>query len=234
VSRLHPFDVVSAGLPEDWFAEVRATETHGRNPSDRRQFHELAPVRDVLRRLSPPGSEAAATTVAQYETLLYAAYRFWSAGRQSVALGRRGLEQAVAADGRTKDQVTDGPPDRLTAGPPEVPHGACYLQLPERLFWARIDDTTAPEPLDGLFLATGAGTREITVLAVLGLRPERGGFSQIAVTVPPEDLACAGDVVRRPLFAPVLEGGDRAGVKSLVSEAELLHLAKLALAEVAR
>jgi len=43
VSRLHPFDVVSAGLPEDWFAEVRATETHGRNPSDRRQFHELAP-----------------------------------------------------------------------------------------------------------------------------------------------------------------------------------------------
>ena len=59
-----------------------------------------------------------------------------------------GGARLVAVDGRTKDQVTDGPPDRLTAGPPEVPHGACYLQLPERLFWARIDDTTAPEPLD--------------------------------------------------------------------------------------
>ena len=72
------------------------------------------------------------------------------------------------------------------------------------------------------------------MLAVLGLRPERGGFSQIALTVPPEDLAQAKDFVRRPRFAPVLEGGERAGVKSLVSEAELLHLAHLALAQVAR
>jgi hypothetical protein len=221
VSRLHPFDVVSAGLPEEWFSEIRAAEATGCDATDRLQFHDLAPVREVLRQLSPLGAEAAAITLAQYETLLYTVYRFWSAGRHSVGLEREGVERALAADGRTGGQAA-------------VPHTACYLQLPERLFWARIDDIAPPEPLDGLFLATGAGSREITILAVLGLRPERGGFSQITVTVPLEDLARAKDVVRQPLFAPVLEGGDRAGVKSLVSEAELLHLAYLALAEVAR
>lgn len=219
MSRLHPFDVVSAELPEEWFSEIQAAETPGRDPTDRLQFHDLAPVRRVVRQLSLPGAEAAGTTIEQYETLLYTVYGFWSAGHHSLELGREEVERALVS---------------LTAQPPAVPHGACYLQLPERLFWARIDDTAAPEPLDGLFLATGAGNREITVLAVLGLRPERGGFSQIAVTVPPEDLARAKDFVRRPLFAPVLEGGERAGVKSLVSEAELLHLAHLALAEVAR
>jgi len=217
VSRLHPFDVVSAGLPAEWFSEIREAEVQGRNPADRLQFHDLAPVRDVLRQLSPPGAEAAGTTIAQYETLLYAVYRFWSAGSHSVALGREAVERPAPGDEA-----------------PAVPHGACYLQLPERWFWARIDDIAPPEPLDGLFIATAAGSREVTILAVLGLRPERGGLSQIAVTVPLEDLARAGDFVRHPLFAPVLEGGDRAGVKSLVSEAELLHLVHLALAEVAR
>jgi hypothetical protein len=115
-----------------------------------------------------------------------------------------------------------------------VPHGACYLQLPERLFWARIAQDATAEPVDGLFLASGAEGGEVTVLAVLGFRPERGGFSQVTVTAPPEDFARAGSFVRRPLFAPALEGGERAGVRSLLSEAELLYLASLALTEARR
>ena len=83
-------------------------------------------------------------------------------------------------------------------------------------------------------MAPAAGGRELLVLAVLGLRPEREGFSQIAVAAPPEEVAGAARLARRPPFAPVLEGGERAGMKSLVSEAELLHLAHLALAQVAR
>lgn len=217
MSRLHPFDVVADALPDGWFAEIRAAEAQGRDATDRLRFHDLAPVRSVMRQLEPAGVEAGGTAVAEYETLLYAVYRFWSAGRHSVAVGRAVVDGALAA----------GPP-------PTVPRGACYLQLPERLFWARIGDTAAPEPLDGVFLAAGAGDREITVLAVLGLRAGRGGFSQIAVTVPPADLARAGHFVRQPPFAPVLEGGERAGVKSLVSEAELLHLTHLALAQVPR
>ncbi|MBI2401658.1 MAG: hypothetical protein HYV20_02745 [Gemmatimonadetes bacterium] len=229
MSRLHPFDVVSGALPEEWFSEIHAAEAQGRDPADRRQFHDLAPARRVLRQLNALGEEATGTTIVEYETLLYAVYRFWRAGRHSLALGREALDRALASGDRARPV-----PARDVGATPNVPHRACYLQLPERLFWARISDAAPPEPLDGLFLATGAGDREITVLAVLGLRPERGGFSQIAITVPPEDLARAQDFVRRPPFAPVLEGGERAGVKSLVSDAELLHLTHLALAEVGR
>jgi len=220
MTRLHPFDVVAGGLTDGWFGEVREAETQGAgDAADRLRFLQLEPVRRVLRELNPPEDEAAGAAIEEYGTLLYAVYRFWSTGRNSLTLERESLEHALARD---------------VGASPTVPHQACYLQLPERLFWARISDTAAPEPLDGLFLAAGAGDREISVLAVLGLRPERRGFSQIAITVPPGDLARAKDFVRRPPFAPVLEGGERAGVKSLVSEAELLHLAHLALAEVAR
>jgi hypothetical protein len=248
MSRLHPFDVLRAALSEDWFSEIRAIEAQGRDPADRLQFHELGAVQRVLRELHPPEPAGPGTTIAEYQTLLYATYRYWRAGRHTFALAQEALvgdSTARGLDGsraprpgesgsqpaiQSSSRRTSAPPNR----PPAVPHGACYIQLPERLFWAKIDETAAPEPMDGMFLAMGPGDQEITVLAVLGLRPERGGFSQIAMTVPPGDLVRAGSFARRPLFAPVLEGGDRAGVKSLVSDAELLHLAHLALTEVAR
>jgi hypothetical protein len=211
MTRPHPFDVIHEALSEEWFAEVG--EAAGRLP-----FQQLEPVQRVLSQLAP--DEAAAGAVAEeYGTLLYAAHRFWSAGRPTVSLDRAAIERALEAS---------------VTGPTVVPLGACYLQFPERLFWARIAPDASAEPLDGLFLAAGAEGREVTVLAVLGFRPERGGFSQVAVTAPAGDFARAGDFVRRPLFAPALEGGERAGVKSLLSEAELLHVASLALTEARR
>lgn len=209
MSRPHPFDVIHHALSEAWFREIPDTD-------DRLEFQQLTPVQRALGELKPTEADAPGAAAEEYGVLLYAVYRFWSAGRHSVALEPAALERALA---------------REHAPPPQVPHGACYLQLPERLFWARIGAEVPPEPLDGLFLATGAGGQEITVLAVLGWRPERSGFSQIAVTAPPEDFARAGEFARRPPFAPVLDGGERAGLKSLVSEAELLHLTCLALAE---
>ncbi len=212
MSRPHPFDVIHGALTEEWFREVGDTD-------DLLQFQRMAPVQRALGELKPGEAEAAGAAAEEYGILLYVTYRFWSAGRHSLALQRAAVERALA---------------REATGSPQVPHGACYLQLPERLFWARIGAEVPPEPLDGLFLATSAGAREITVLAVLGWRPERSGFSQIAITARPEDFAQARQFARRPPFAPVLDGGERAGVKSLVSEAELLHLACLALAEAAR
>ncbi len=210
--RPHPFDVIYGALSEEWFAEIGA-------PADRLPFQQLEPVQRVLGQLNLGDAEAAGAAAEEYGILLYAAHRFWSAGRHTISFDRSAVERALVG--------------RVT-GPPTVPHGACYLQLPEHLFWTRIAQDAPAEPLDGLFLATGAAAQEITVLAVLGLRPERTGFSQIAVTAPPEDFTRAGDFARRPLFATVLEGGERAGVKSLLSEAELLHLASLALAQAAR
>lgn len=230
MSRLHPFDVLSAALPPGWFAEVQAAEAQEGGAADRLRFHNLHAVQRVLREWHPPGAELPGTTLAEYETLWYAAYRFWSAGRHTLAIERAALERALEADRGLSNRPTVEPSNR----PAAVPRGACYLRLPERLFWARINQAAVPEPLDGMFVVSAAGGQEVTVLAVLGLRSDRGGFSQIVISAPPADLVRAGEVVRRPLFAPVLEGGERAGVKSLVSEAELLYLTHLALREIAR
>jgi len=216
MSRLHPFDLVSRALGEGWFAEVEAAARQaGRDPSERQVFQQLGPVQRVLDELLPPSDEAPGAAAEEYAVLLFAMFHFWRGGCRSVNLDRAGFERIIAQDPSVGS---------LPAG------GSRYLQLPERLVWARISPTAPPEPLDGIFVVPSAGGREITVLAILGLRAERDGFSQIAVTVPSSDWERAGSLVRRPLFAPVLEGGERAGLKSVVSEAELLYLAHLALA----
>jgi hypothetical protein len=222
MSRPHPFDLIGTALGEAWFAEVDASvQTASCDPSDRLAFQRLEPVQRVLRELHPADAEAPGAVVEEYGTLLFVVYHYRRAGGRSLVLDRAALERALA-----------GAP----ATPPPVPAaiGACYLQLPERWFWAQITPGTPAEPVDGLFIAEAAAGRELVVLAVLGLRPEREGFSQIAVAALRGDVAAAARLVRRPLFAPVLEGGERAGVKSLVSEAELLHLTHLALAQAAR
>lgn len=217
MTRPHPFDAIHDALSEEWFAEVG-------DAASRLGFQQSEPVQRVLGQLAP-AQAAAGAAAEEYGTLLYAIHRFWRAGRHTIGLNRAAVDRMVSDASR---------PPALPPSRPTVPHGACYLQLPERLFWARIAPDATPEPLDGIFLAAGADGQEITVLAVLGFRPERGGFSQVAVTVPVEHFARAGDFARRPLFAPALEGGERAGVKSLLSEAELLHLVSLALAQAPR
>jgi hypothetical protein len=208
---------MAAALGDDWFREVRAAAAAaGQDTRDRLAFEQLAPVQRVVDDLLPPSQEAPGALAEGYGILLFSVYHFWLGGRREIALDRERLERIIA-------RGASPAPLHVDAG--------WYVQLPERAVWARITEGSPPEPLDGLFVTPGASGREITVLAVLGLRPEREGFSQIAVTVPTDDWYRAGMVVRRPLFAPVLEGGERAGLKSLVSEAELLHLAHLALAE---
>ena len=224
MSRAHPFDLIGAALGEAWFGEVDAAVAAAAcDPADRLAFQRLEPVQRVLGELRPAEAEAPGGVGGEYGTLLFAVWHYHRAGARSFALDKDALERALAGD-------------PVAAPPPRMPDGIapCYVQLPERWFWARIGETTPPEPLDGLFVAETAGGRELLVLAVLGLRPEREGFSQIAVSAPREDVAGAGRLVRRPLFAPVLEGGERAGVKSIVSEAELLYLAHLALVQIAR
>ena len=110
-----------------------------------------------------------------------------------------------------------------------VPNGACYIQLPEQWFWAQIEPEQPHEPVDGLFVVEGAHRREFLILVVLGLRADRPGFSQVSLTVRPEDFSLVAEEARTPPFAPVLDGGDTAGLKSLVSEADVLLLAQLGL-----
>lgn len=222
MSRLHPFDYVFGELAPERFPALRqAAEATSYDLENRITFQRFQPVLDLLAELVPPESgQLTGAAVEQYAALLYVAYRYWSAGLHSFELSR--------------DQVRAMLQNEATDLPPVVPHGACYVQLPERWFWARIDPQSPYEPLDGVFVAASPQEAGATVVAILGLRPDRGGFSQLALSVALADWERAGETVRRPLFAPVMAGGDRAGVYSLVSEGELLYLTHLALSAARR
>ncbi len=92
--------------------------------------------------------------------------------------------------------------------------------------WAAPAPGAAHEPLDGCFLVSGPG--RVRVLAVLGARPEREGFTTIeAEAIPPMLPPPARTDGSTPL-APVLPAGERMGFVSVTSPAELLWLALLA------
>jgi hypothetical protein len=212
-----PFDLVFRDLVSDLGALQVAARGAGRELGDRTAFARAPEVRGLLARLAPPadGPDAPGSRE-EYLTLLYAAYRFWEAGERVLVVPRSRLEAAI----------TSPPPP----GVPAIPGGACYLQLPPSWWWAKVTEDAAHEPLDGCFAVGGTRGDEITVVAVLGLRRERAGFTQVALTVSPADFADAAALRRDPPFAPLIEGGTSAGLHSLATPAELLTLVHLALA----
>lgn len=193
-----------------------AAAAAGRDPRDRREFALVPDVQRLLADLQTPeelGQRPEA--VEEYLALLHAAYVFDAAGRQVVTTTRAQLEPWLG---------------RLApAEAPRIPAGACYLQLPARWFWARRGEAEPHEPLDGMFAVASPRGDEIAVLAVLGLRPERGGFTQVTVRARPADFAEARAVRRQPPFAPLIEGATTAGFRSVASGGELLTLLHLAL-----
>jgi hypothetical protein len=217
VSRIDPFDHAFAELAEARFAAVGAEATATRrDTSDRAQFATLSSVQRILAELeSPEAVERDPEAAEAYLTILFVAYRYWEAGRQRITVTAEQVENALRA---------------ASAGAmPPVPHGACYLQLPERWCWAQIAPDAPHEPLDGLFVVATEARGELTVVAVLGLRPDRPGFSEITVVAREADVAQAAAQARTPPLAPVIDGGEAAGLKSVVTEGEVLHLTALAL-----
>lgn len=217
MSRLHPFDLVLGEIAPERFGEIRRATTGDRR--SRLEFEQLDAVQRLLADLAPPKDEPnRAAMMEELGVLLFAAYYYWDGGQRTCAVS---LEQLDAA--------ARSVPDR----PPHVPGGACYVALPERRFWSQVSPDAPHEPIDGLFIVASEQGSELTIVAVLGLRPERAGFSQITITAPLDDVIRAARIQRRPPFAPVMAGGDRAGFRSVVTEAELLHVAHLALVAAA-
>ena len=101
------------------------------------------------------------------------------------------------------------------------PTGPMYIQVPPRRIWARLGDDEVHEPLDGWF-ALPAGDR-LSVVACLGVHAARPGLSVLTAEGPPP----VG--WRRPdgtaTFAPLMTGGDTAGLWSIAAPEELLLLA---------
>jgi hypothetical protein len=217
VSRLHPFDHAFAELADGRFGAIRDEARHEhRDLRDRAQFAALPGVQRLLSEMESPELLAEHPEAAvEYVTALYVTYRFWEAGCHTLAPSREHLEAAL----------TTTP----SAARPTIPHGACYLQLPERWFWAQIDTEAAHEPLDGIFVVEDSHDRDLSTLTVLGLRADRPGFSQIALSAVPDDLLAAS--AERPDFTPTVDGGGAAGLKSVTTPAALLHLVRVALCD---
>jgi hypothetical protein len=215
VSRPTPFDVALHPLVEELNGLREAAARAGRDPRRRDEFARLPEAQRLLERMGAPDDPARADLTAGYLALLYAGYRFWDAGSRVIAPPRETLEPSLAE-----------PPPAVA---PEIPGGACYLQLPSSWFWARAADRGPHEPLDGCFLAADPRGDEITVVAALGLRAGRAGFTQVALQVATDDFAIAAGERRAPPFAPLMDGGAAAGFRSVATAAELLTLASLAL-----
>lgn len=219
MTRLDAFTHAFGVLASDRFPEIRRdAEGEVRDTSDRSQFAALRSLQHLIGEVEDPGLvERDPEAAAEYLSALYVAYRFWDAGSHVMRIGRDELLDAI-----------DGPSHDV----PRIPHGACYLQLPERWFWARIGPDEPHEPLDGIFVAEGNTGQELSVLAVLGLRADRPGFSQVTLTVSAADVATVHREVTTPPFAPTLDGGEAAGLKSVSTMGELLYLTRLALGAV--
>ena len=214
MSRLHPFDLVFGEIAARRFGEIRDAMS-STTTGDRRRFLQLAPVQTLLEELAPAETPLRAALMEEYGTLLYAAYHYWLDGQRTFDVTMEDLDRAAEKP--------------ASGDPPANGEGARYVRLPERRMWGQIGEGAPHEPLDGLFVVSGAGGAELTVVAVLGLRPDRDGFSQIAVTAPRQDIPDAARARRIPLFAPLMEGGERAGFRSVATEGELMDLACLAL-----
>jgi hypothetical protein len=216
MTRVTPFELVFRELVADLDALGGAATRAGKDPRDRAAFTRVPEVQRLVARMAPPGDASGPDGTTEYAALLYAAFRFRDAGERVLAVSRARLESALSTL----------PP----AAAPRIPAGACYLQLPPSWFWAKATDDGAHEPLDGCFVVEGSRGDEITIVAVLGLRAERGGFTQITLHVAPGDFGEARAVRRDPPFAPLMEGGVTAAFRSLATPAELLTLVHLALA----
>ncbi len=213
MSRTHPFDMVFAELAGTSFPHIREEAPDA--SVDLATLTRLPTAQRLLRDLgSPELAEADPQAVTEYLALLFVAYRYWAAGEHTLSVDRDKLEAAI-----------DGGSTNI----PVLEHDACYLVFPERWYWARIGDNQPHEPLDGLFVVRAKSQAELTVAAILGLRPGRDGFSQITVTGGADDVAAAASDTRDPPFAPIMDGGAQAGFKSVTTEGELLQLSHLAL-----
>ena len=213
MSRLHPFDFAFAELATSRFPAIR--EEAGGASVDLAAMARLPATQQLLRDVtSPDPADPNPLAVAEYMMSLFVAFRYWHAGQHTVPVDKDSLRRAIA------HPVSDEPP---------VSPEACYIELPVQWFWATIGENHPYEPLEGMFVVRNDSDPQLTVVAVLGLRPDRDGFSQITVSATVADMRAAAATRREPPFGPVMDGGRGAGFLSVTSEGELLHLTHLAL-----
>jgi len=182
----------------------------GVDGASRDAFVMVSTAGSLIRDLAPP--DAPPGTLQACGALLHSLHLLREAGWRVVTPEPVALAAAL-----------DAPP---AAALPTPPAGTVYVQLPERLVWAEPSPGAAHEPLDGCFVTVAATM--VTVLAVLGFRPEREGFTTLEASAPLPAAPPAPRPDGSPPFASTLPSGGRAGLRSVATPLELVALALLA------
>ncbi|MGH7701390.1 MAG: hypothetical protein ACREMJ_12835 [Gemmatimonadales bacterium] len=213
--RLTPFGLVFGDIaPHRFPAVARALAAAGRSSDDPDAFVLLEPVAHLVRELVP--EDATPDELEAHLRLLHHAYRHWSAGGWVYRVGEETLARATREP-------------RIAA---HLPQPAVYVQLPAGRAWRGTLPDAAPEPLDGMFVTETPVAREVRVLAIFGMHRNRPGFSAVAVEGRPDEDDAADGALEvaaarddgSAVFAPLLEGGERAGLYSVANAGELLLL----------
>ena len=221
--RLHPYDMVF-GTPEfeeERFPAIRAeAEARDVDVRDAERFIMLETVGDLMRSLLPPDADKPAT--AQFAAIVTHAFHYWLAGKRTLPLAADELGGLL-----TRESI--GSWDMA----PPLPAG--YFQLPRNLVFARVAEDAHAEAVDGFFFVMPGINdpavppfQRLDVLMVLGVVPNRAGFSVINVSteVTADAPGHFGDVVAREEgndFANVLPGGE-GRLFAVTNELEVLKL----------
>jgi hypothetical protein len=192
-------------MARDRFPEVRASLAGASvDPANRDAFLLDRNVVQVLRDIVPDGGVGEA--VDQHVALLHNAYLFWDRGQRVVRLSRMETESLLSRSAQNRARH-----DSETF----------YVQFPERIIWAQVNEGQPHEPLDGLFVSR-PNAEQFRVLGVFGLHPDRLGFSVAEVGGKRLDRTTRED--GSPLFAPLLPGGAQAQLFSVDGAPELVEL----------
>jgi hypothetical protein len=201
-----PFDFVFGSLAAERFPAVQAAfESSGAAPRDRDAFLMTREVIQLIHELRP--DDGSGGEIEELAAFVHHAWLFWLAGTPALAIEPSAFDELLRTSGATTTAA---------APPPEF-----YVQFPERRLWAEIAPGSAPEPVDGCFLGREPDG-SLTVLAALGMRPDRPGLSVSEVQGP--RTAALARVDGSPLFSALMPGGSPAGLASLAGGEELLEL----------
>lgn len=236
-SRPTPYALVFDAPPftEEFFPRIAADErTHGRArdpaglvalPAGAALLAAVLPEEERGPAAAPgrsPGG-ASAFVVERYAALLFAAYRFWEAGRPEYR-----IDEAVVRGLLTAPPVAEE--GSLARAP-----AAGYAVLPRHVVWARIEEGAPAEPVDGMFwVHTPGEPAALVVVAAMGVRADRPGFSVLdaAAPVPAEGhFAAAAEPGEFDNFLP---GGELQKLFGVRTSAALLRFASLLLGYMER
>lgn len=199
---MQPFDLVFGPMAEERFPALQAALPP---QPDIDQFLLCRPVVELLRDLRP--DEGLGEGVDEFVAFVHACFRYWEDSQLLVQ-----FDEAAT-------RALCGPAAPAASGHARA--ATAYIQVSPRLVWGRLDEGDLFEPLDGWFALPVAGG--LRVVACFGVHPNRPGLSLLVVEGPPP-----GDVRREDgskLFAPMMPGGDSAGLHAVVAPEELLLLA---------